>query len=176
MLRVIQTKSAAGAKSYYSRSDYLSEGQELVGRWGGKGAQLLGLAGEVDKERFDQLCDNLDPRTGERLTLRTKGNRSVGYDFNFHAPKGVSMAYLLNGDERILGAFQHSVEETMQEVEADVLTRVRKNGAMDERVTGNLVYGGFEHFTTREVDGEADPHLHAHRLEIGRASCRERVC
>lgn len=164
MLRVIQTKSAEGAKSYYSRSDYLSEGQELVGQWGGKGATLLGLSGEVDKQSFDRLCDNLDPRSGERLTLRTKEHRSVGYDFNFHVPKGVSMAYLLNGDDRILGAFQTSVEETMQEIEQDAMTRVRKDGRMEERLTGNLVWGGFDHLTTREVDGEVDPHLHGHRM------------
>ncbi len=164
MLRVIQTKSAEGAKSYYSRSDYLSEGQELVGKWGGKGAKMLGLTGEVDKQSFDRLCDNLDPRSGERLTLRTKENRSVGYDFNFHAPKCLSLAYLLNKDDRILDAFQSSVEDTMQEIERDTLTRVRKNGLMEERKTGNLVYGGFVHFTTREVEGEVDPHLHSHQM------------
>lgn len=164
MLRVIQTKSAEGTKSYYSRSDYLSEGQELVGRWGGKGGQMLGLSGEVDKESFDRLCDNQHPETGERLTLRTKDNRSIAYDFNFHAPKRVSLAYLLNGDDRILDVFRLSVEETMQELEADTLTRVRKDGRMEERTTGNLIWGGFDHFTTREVDGEVDPHLHGHRV------------
>ena len=164
MLRVIQTKSAEGAKSYYSRSDYLSEGQELVGKWGGKGATMLGLSGTVDKQSFDRLCDNQDPRTGERLTLRTKANRSVGYDFNFHSPKGLSLAYFLNGDSRILDAFQESVEETMKDVEQDTITRVRKDGRMEERHTGNLVWGGFDHFTTREVDNEVDPHLHGHRM------------
>lgn len=164
MLRVIQTKSAEGAKSYYSRSDYLSEGAELVGKWGGKGALQLGLIGEVDKASFDSLCDNIDPRSGERLTLRTNDNRTVGMDFNFHAPKRVSLAYLVGGDERILEAFQLSVDETMRELEGDTLTRVRKDGRMEERQTGNLVWGGFDHFTTREVDGEADPHLHGHRM------------
>ncbi|MDA7980158.1 MAG: relaxase domain-containing protein [Pirellulales bacterium] len=164
MLRVIQTKAAAAAKSYYSRSDYLSEGQELVGRWGGKGSRMLGLAGEVLKQDFDRLCDNLDPRTGRRLTLRQKSNRTVGYDFNFHAPKGVSLAYLVGNDDRILDAFRESVAETMDEIEADASTRVRKHGRMEERPTANLVHAGFVHFTTREVDGEVDPHLHAHQL------------
>lgn len=164
MLRVIQTRSAEGAKSYYSRSDYLSEGQELVGRWGGKGADRLGLSGEVDKQSFDRLCDNQNPETGERLTLRTKENRSVGYDFNFHAPKGVSLAYLLGSDERILDAFRESEEETMRQIEQDTLTRVRKDGRMEERNTGNMVWGGFEHFTTREIEGDVDPHLHGHRM------------
>lgn len=164
MLRVIQTKSGAGAKSYYAQSDYLSEGQELVGRWGGKAATILGLSGTVDKQSFDRLCDNLDPRSGNRLTLRSKSERTVGYDFNFHAPKGVTAAYLLGDDQRVMDVFRASVDATMHEVEEDASTRVRKHGQMEERRTGNLVWGGFEHLTTREIDGEPDPHLHAHQF------------
>ena len=43
MLRIIQTQSAAQAKSYYSHSDYYTEDQELAGVWKGKGAERLGL-------------------------------------------------------------------------------------------------------------------------------------
>lgn len=162
MLRVIQTKSAGGAKSYYSKSDYLSEGQELTGIWGGKAAERLGLSGEVEKIHFDALCDNQNPQTGERLTARNKVDRTVGYDFNFHVPKGVSLAYLVNDDKRILKAFRESVEETMREIEADASTRVRRNDQQEERHTGNLVWATFVHNTARPVAGEPDPHLHAH--------------
>lgn len=81
MLNVVQQKSAEGAKAYFSKSDYLSEGQELVDHWGGSGAERLGLTGEVQKQDFDALCDNLDPRTGEPLTALTRDGRRVGYDF-----------------------------------------------------------------------------------------------
>ena len=101
MLRIIQNSASASAKSYYAHSDYLSEGQELTGCWGGRTAQMLGLAGDVDKLSFDRLCDNLDPRSGNQLTLRTNSDRTVGYDFNFHLPKGVSLAYMLGQDERL---------------------------------------------------------------------------
>ena len=40
MLRIIQNQNAAAAQSYYSHADYYSEGQELIGAWGG---QALGL-------------------------------------------------------------------------------------------------------------------------------------
>ncbi len=162
MLRVIQNKSAASAKSYYSHSDYLSEGQELVGHWHGKAASMLGLSGIVQKQDFDRLCDNLDPRTDERLTLRTNADRTVGYDFNFHLPKGVSLAYSLAGDDRIVGAFRASIQETMQEVEDDARTRVRKHGMQDERTTGNLLWSEHIHTTARPVDAVPDCHLHAH--------------
>ena len=82
MLRITPNSSAAGAKSYYteslSRGDYYSQGQEIVGLWGGKGAERIGLAGQVSKEAFDALCENRHPRTGKSLTVRTKSNRRVG--------------------------------------------------------------------------------------------------
>lgn len=162
MLRIIQNRNSALAKSYYSKADYYAEGQELAGRWGGKGAALLGLNGEVQKKDFDALCDNLDPRTGARLTARTDSDRTIGYDFNFHVPKGVSLAYAFTQDERILDAFRTSVQETMQELEIETKTRVRTKKRDEERVTGNLCWAEFIHFTSRPVDGVPDPHLHAH--------------
>ena len=87
MIRISQQDSASAAKKYYSTADYYTEGQELVGSWGGKGASRLGLSGTVDKDSFERLCDNLDPRTGEQLTVRTRTERTVGYDFTFSVPK-----------------------------------------------------------------------------------------
>ncbi|MEZ6104471.1 MAG: MobF family relaxase [Pirellulaceae bacterium] len=162
MLRIIQNQAAASAKSYYSQADYLSEGQELVGDWGGRTAELLGLWGTVDKRQFDRLCDNLHPATGRQLTPRTRFDRSVGYDCNFHAPKGVSVALSLLGDERIAAAFEQSVAETMEDMECDARTRIRRRGMCDDRVTANLVWAGFTHLTARPVDGIPDMHLHKH--------------
>ena len=83
MIRITQQDSAKDAKRYYATADYYSEGQEIVGSWGGKGASRLGLSGTVDKSSFERLCDNLDPRTGEQLTVRTRSERRVGYDQNW---------------------------------------------------------------------------------------------
>lgn len=162
MLRIFQQRSAAGAKTYYSQADYYSEGHELIGQWGGRGAQQLGLTGEVQQRDFDALCDNLDPRDGRALSVRTKTDRTVLYDFNWHVPKGASLAFALNRDERILDAFRSSVQETMQELEAEAKTRVRTQGRNEERSTGNLVWATFVHTTARPVEGLSDPHLHAH--------------
>jgi conjugative relaxase-like TrwC/TraI family protein len=163
MLRIYQNNSAAGAKNYYSKAaDYYSEGQELVGQWRGEGAKRLGLAGVVRRETWDALCDNRNPATGETLTLRQKQNRRIGYDFNFHVPKSVSVLYSLTKDDRILDAFRESVGETMCDMEAEMQTRVRKDGQNGKRTTGNILYGEFVHFTARPVGGVPDPHLHAH--------------
>jgi len=171
MLRIIQSKSVEQAKSYYTlglkqerlgQGEYYVPEQELQGQWKGLGAERLGLHGAIDPKAFDALCENRHPLTGQPLTARTRKERRVGYDFNFHCPKSVSVVHGLTGDERILVAFQEAVSTTMREIEADARTRVRVKGADLDRTTGNLVWGEFTHFTARPVDGKPDPHLHAH--------------
>jgi conjugative relaxase-like TrwC/TraI family protein len=162
MIRVTQQEHADGAKRYYAAADYYTQGQELIGHWGGKGAERLGLSGQVGKEAFEQLCDNLDPRTGKPLTVRTRAERTVGYDFTFSVPKSVSLLYGLTEDAAMLEAFRSAVDETMREMEAEMKTRVRRRGADSNRTTGNMVWAEFIHTTSRPVDGVPDPQLHAH--------------
>src|SRR3984957_20318458 len=115
MLRITQQDSSKDAKRYYASADYYSEGQEIVGLWGGKGAQRLGLERTVDKHSFDRHCDNLHPVSGQPLTVRTRSDRTVGYDSTFSVPKSVSLLYALTGDQDILGAFRAAVDETMRD-------------------------------------------------------------
>ena len=173
MLNITAQRSAAGAKSYFSKSDYYSEGQELVGRWGGRGATLLGLFGEVGKPAFEALCDNRHPDTGLPLTALTRGERRVGYDFTWSAPKSVSVVHALTGDERIVQAFRDSVDATMREMEAEVQARVRRDGAQADRTTGNLVWAEFVHLTSRPVGGLPCPQLHAHVFAMNATYDRE---
>lgn len=162
MLRINQNSHAAGAKSYYTTADYYTEGQELTGRWRGRGAALLGLTGEVRRKDWDALCDNRHPQTGATLNARQRRERRVGYDLNFHVPKSVSLLYATTQDERILEAFRDSVDATMRDIESEMKTRVRKGGKDEDRITGNMVWGEFIHTTARPVEGIPDPHLHAH--------------
>jgi conjugative relaxase-like TrwC/TraI family protein len=162
MLRINQNASAAGAKDYYSTADYYTEGQELQGVWRGLAAERLGLRGTIDKAQWEALCDNLDPATGRTLTARNKANRTVGYDFNFHAPKSLSLLHALTGDERLMDAFRGAVDDTMREMEREIKTRVRAGGRDEDRTAGNALWGEFVHLTSRPVGGVPDPHLHAH--------------
>ncbi len=168
-------KSAGGAKKYYCEQyykeghseqlDYYSESNHAIGKWGGKAAAELGLIGDISKEDFARLCDNQNPATVKKLTGRNDADRTVGYDFTFNASKSVSLAYAF-GSERdkkvILDAFQQSVRETMDEIETGMQARVRAKGKNENRLTGNIAYGEFTHFTTRPIDGVPDPHLHSH--------------
>ncbi|MBD2704699.1 relaxase domain-containing protein [Spirosoma sp. BT702] len=166
---MIQSSSAAHAKSYFSQSlvktDYYLSGQdqELSGQLQGKLAQRIDITGSVTKENFFALCDNKNPTTGQPLTPRNKDDRTVGYDLNFHCPKSVSILHGLGKDDHILTAFQEVVQQTMQDIERDAKTRVRKDGVCEERETGELLWADFTHQTARPVDGHLpDPHLHSH--------------
>lgn len=167
MIRMIQSSSAAHAKGYFSealaQADYYLDDQELRGTIRGNLADRLGVAGPATKETFFAFCENVHPVTGQPLTARTKDERTVGYDINFHCPKSVSIVHALSKDEHILTAFQDCVNETMRDIEADSKTRVRKGGKVEDRDTGELAWADFIHQTARPVEDCApDPHLHAH--------------
>lgn len=169
MIRMIQSRSAAHAKAYFSealvKADYYlsDQDQEYSGRLQGKLAERIGLTGPVTKDAFFALCENVSPTTGQALTPRTKEERTTGYDINFHCPKSVSILHALSNDTHIRDAFEDAVRQTMLDMERDAKTRVRKNGAYDERDTGELIWADFIHQTARPVgDHLPDPHLHAH--------------
>ena len=168
MLTIHEVTSATDAKSYYAASDYYSQGQETVGRWGGKLAEQLGLSGKVTKEAFDRMVDNLHPATGKQLTPRTKENRRVGYDFTVSVPKSASILRAFASDglaHELDAARDRAIAGMMAEVEADMQTRVRKDGAAEDRTTGNLAYAAFHHTTSRPVPGQPpDMHEHSHLL------------
>jgi conjugative relaxase-like TrwC/TraI family protein len=165
MLRINQQSDPEAAKRYYgSPAEYYGAGeQEMIGEWFGKGADRLGLEGStILQDHFSRLCDNRDPFTGERLTARMRADRRVGYDFNFHVCKSLSILYAITGDQAILDALRQAVRETMQAMEEGVKARVRKRGQFDERTVANMIVAEFIHFTARPVKGVIDPHLHIH--------------
>ena len=164
MLRVTVRTSASGAKKYYTEAyyregkgnqhDYYAGIDDFIGKWGGKAADKLGLGEDIRKSDFDALCDNKRASNGKALTGRTVDNRRVGYDFTFNASKSISLAHAFGSKEdkeRIEAAFSSSVTTTMKEIEQNMLTRVRDGGKDENRLTGNLVYGEFIHYTTRPL-------------------------
>lgn len=167
MIRMIQSKTKKQAKSYYTNSlqkaDYYARDDVVKACFHGKLKTRLGITASVTKDIFHLFCENIHPYTGHPLTPRSAQNRTVGYDINFHCPKSVSALYALTGNKAVLHAFREAVNETMQDIEQDSQTRVRKGGVSEDRDTGELLWAEFIHLTARPVKGFApDPHLHAH--------------
>jgi conjugative relaxase-like TrwC/TraI family protein len=162
MIRITKQNSADAANRLYAPAAYYNEGRGIIGSWGGKGAARLRLAGTVRKLLFHRLCHNENPKTRQRLTVRTSSRRTVAYDVRFSVSKSVSLLYGLTGDNAILDAFRAAVDETMREMETEMKTRVRKSGADTNRTTGNMVWAEFIHMTACPVDGVCDPQLHAY--------------
>lgn len=168
MIRMFQSQTAEQARAYFdkalSKADYYINDQELNGRFHGKLAGRLGIENDVvERNIFHKLCDNIHPITKDNLTPRTVDNRQVGYDISFNCPKSVSILRAFGDDDRVLDSFRKSVHETMQEMEADMQTRVRIDGQNHDRDTGELMWRDFIHQTARPVDDHPpDPHLHCH--------------
>ena len=59
-----------------TRGDYYQEGEEQAGRWFGFGADRLHLTGFVDRKQFNALAENINPETGQQLTLRNNATQS----------------------------------------------------------------------------------------------------
>lgn len=156
-------RRVSGALEYFSehmqKGDYLTEHGRVSMTWCGHAAEKLGLSGVVDPIHFERLCNGQNPFTREKLGPRNKAvNRRVCYFGQISAPKDVSIAYLVGGDQRIKDWWEESVQETLAEIEAVVAARVRKGGADADRVTGNMVVAVVTHDASRSLD----PQLHTH--------------
>jgi conjugative relaxase-like TrwC/TraI family protein len=159
------------ATQYLAQSDYYAERQRVVGYWHGRGAEELGLVGEVTEVQFEAIRQGLHPATGEKLRPRQSADHvsvdgvilSRGrhlYDFTFAAPKSVSVVAALGEDDRLVQAHQQAVGTALQELEGSAAAAVRRAGANEARTTGNLVLAVYHHDISRALD----PHLHTHAV------------
>jgi conjugative relaxase-like TrwC/TraI family protein len=126
--------------------------------WEGKGAELLGLSGEVTKDAFEKILNGELPN-GDKIGQVQ--NRQSGIDLTFSMPKSASILALVSGDERILNAHWSAVKETMSWVEGKFAEgRTYERTKSGEPVkTGNLVYAMFAHDTSRALDPQAHIHV-----------------
>lgn len=156
---------------HLEHSDYYAEGEGVTGVWRGRGAELLGLSGEVKAEQFEAVREGLDPESGTFLRQRHNADRLASdgtmqsrgrnlYDFTISAPKSVSIMAELGGDDRLGEAHRKAVDVALGELEDRAASRVRQLGANENRTTGNLVLAVYHHDTSRELD----PQLHTHAV------------
>src|SRR4051794_3372870 len=168
MLRFHTAYSSSRVKDYFATADYYADGPETVGFWHGGLCRELGLepGSPVSRDDFGKLCDNINPATAKRLTLRTNEHRRVGDDMIFSLSKDVSAFILLAPPalrEELLAMVQERVLQVCDAIEADVETRVRRDGAFENRPGDGMAVAGHRHTTARPVAGQvADPHVHCH--------------
>jgi conjugative relaxase-like TrwC/TraI family protein len=152
----------AGAVEYFREhlvGDYLAQQGQSPMSWHGRAAARQGLNGHCQLSDFTALCQGRDPATGSHLGMRHKpGLRRICFFAQLSAPKDVSIAALVAGDDRILHWWDESVRETLLEIEALTATRVRRNGANSDRSTGEMIAAVVTHDTNRALD----PQLHTH--------------
>lgn len=164
MLSINPIKSASVAAQYYRDKDnyYLSDKDSLdrQAKWLGKGAEILGLIGEVETKYFIDVLTGRLPN-GEEICSVKHGTVShrPGIDVTFSPSKSVSLLGLLGGDNRLLGAHHEAVQFTMERLERDLAeARVTHGGITAYEKTKNLVMATFPHSTSRELD----PQIHTH--------------
>jgi conjugative relaxase-like TrwC/TraI family protein len=172
--------SAAQAETYYEEKyvhdDYYSEEQRVVGRWFGRGAEALGLSGEVASEDFRAVLHGQRPPNGEVLVHNANGRteRRAGWDATFNAPKSVSIQSLVGGDTGLAEAHFRAVTRALEELEQYALSR--RNGGSEWVSTNNVIAARFDHVAARPTQGVEDgygpdPHLHTH-VVIGNMTLR----
>ena len=184
MMTMSKALSALGAVSYFkdeyehARGSYYTEEGKTVGRWSGELAETFGLSGAVNRADFERLCEGQDPTTGEQLVRHVKkhertnqhgeeietGGHRAGCDITFSAPKSVSLAALVGGDERIREAHGEAVTAALREVER--YAQARLGGNAKAETTGKLLFASFDHDAARpdKKDGYAAPDLHTHNF------------
>ena len=162
--------SPAQGVSYYERDSYYakdSDEHKAASAWAGKGAEALGLEGPVDPETFRAVLEGEVPDgSGKRLGKRGKEggiHHRPGRDLTFSAPKSVSLAALVGGDGRIVGAHDRAVAGALGWFERNAAeTRMRNpvQGRMVRAGNQKTVIATFRHDTSRNLD----PALHTHSV------------
>ena len=164
--------------SYYEKDSYYakdSDEHRAASAWAGKGAAELGLEGPVDPETFRAVLEGEVPDgSGKRLGKRGREgeiHHRPGRDLTFSAPKSVSLAALVGGDDRIVGAHDRAVAGALDWFERNAAeTRMQEpgSGPGQARAGGRMVRAGgqktviatFRHDTSRNLD----PALHTHSV------------
>ena len=139
---------------------------ERSGRWHGKFATELGLAGPVDPDDFRAVLEGLRPDSGTSLTEFPI--RVTALDVTLSVPKSMSVLWGVSDHDT-----RRSVEQAIDAAEAAVIrlleaeaTIVRRgHGGLDYHDGDGLIVASFDHRTSRL----GDPNLHRH-LVVANAS------
>jgi conjugative relaxase-like TrwC/TraI family protein len=159
MLTISKPLSAGQAQNYHQteftteQQNYWSQHGVTVGEWQGHLAidRQLGLVGAVSAEDFARLSQGRNPQTGDQLVRQlasydyqdadSKTNKTMehraGWDETFSAPKSVSLAALVGGDNRVRDAHLVGVRSAVDQLEH--YTQARIGGNHPPVTTGKFI-------------------------------------
>ena len=163
--------TGTGKRARYYAGD---TGEHLhASAWFGRGAEALGLTGRVRARDFERVLRGEVPGADVVLRRNRDGAQEhrTGWDMTVSAPKSVSVAWGVQGDERVLGEFVESVRSAFRVMEARHLeTRVYDpETKRRERVAADgLVMATFVHVSNR--NDEPQVHLHGVVLNMTRSA------
>jgi conjugative relaxase-like TrwC/TraI family protein len=150
------------------REDYFARSAEHLGRYLGRGAEAMLLAGtEVDALGLERLIGHgTDPRDGHGLGRSyspDNDNVVAGFGLTFSPPKSVSVLWG-TGDEElrtaVVAAHERAVASTLDFLQDHAAFTRRGAGGVLQVDTEGFVTASFLHRTSRA----ADPQLHTHVL------------
>lgn len=161
---LLHEPATPGLVSYYGA---------VPGEWHGRGAETLGLSGEVRSGDFAALLEG-GTKDGLLLGRRFNDTSARAFDTTFSLPKDVSVLWALaDPDTRatIESAFTQSVNAVLDGVERRAVSRMRVEGEIVPVATNGITVAKvFEH-TSRA----GDPALHCHAIIFSKTECADGV-
>ncbi len=150
------------------REDYFARSAQHPGRYLGRGAEAMGLAGaEVDALGLERLIGHgADPRDGAAMGRGfspDNDNVVAGYGLTFSPPKSVSVLWGTGEDElrnAVVAGHERAIASTLDFLQEHAAFTRRGAGGVFQVDTEGFVAASFLHRTSRA----ADPQLHTHVL------------
>jgi conjugative relaxase-like TrwC/TraI family protein len=138
--------------------DYYGSRGETPLRWGGGGADRLGLAGEVSPDAYEAAFGPggfRHPATGERLVA----TRRPGFELVVSAHKSVAVLGVIDRADEMHSILDVETTATMDWLDRWFQGRGGRRGRAQFRTsTGGLAYASTRHATSRA--GDPSPHDH----------------
>jgi conjugative relaxase-like TrwC/TraI family protein len=149
----ISNVGAKQAASYYDKDGYYARMEDNSDHWQGRLKEDLNLSDDLTKEDFNALVNEREER--------------AGYDLCFSAPKSVSIAMCLGGENRqgMISAHNIAVKTALELIEQrEIGARITKDKVTKHVKTGNMITGCFNHYVSRNQD----PQLHTHAVILNK--------
>jgi conjugative relaxase-like TrwC/TraI family protein len=151
MITLTDVKDANYFHSSAHAVEYYAQEGKIDGWWQGKLAEKNNLTGkEITKEDVEKIAKQI--KNGERL----------GLDITYSAPKSVSLAYSLLGDERIKEAHEKAVAVANAWLEEKLAMTRQGHGGKERVQTKGVAIANYTHYTSRAHD----PQLHTHSVVL----------